>query len=86
MEALRVFPAWIILLWPLIILFAIWDVVWKGIALWRAARNGNVIWFIFILIVNSLGILPIIYILAFSKRPQAPQPPQAPQAPPPPQP
>lgn len=49
-------------------LLVAWEAVWKGIALWRAARNGNTVWFIALLIVNSAGILPIIYILGFSKR------------------
>lgn len=45
------------------VLLAIWDLVWKAIALWRAAQRKEVLWFIAILIVNSLGILPIIYLL-----------------------
>jgi len=61
-------PAWNALVFTLFIIGALWDVVWKGIALWRAARNSHQIWFIFLLIVNSVGILPIIYILFFSKK------------------
>jgi hypothetical protein len=41
----------------------IWDIAWKGLALWRAARNESKGWFIVILFVNSAGILPIIYLL-----------------------
>lgn len=44
-----------------------WDVVWKGIGLWKAARNEEKYWFIAILIINSLGILPILYIYLFQK-------------------
>jgi hypothetical protein len=62
------FPLWTPIFLTLIIIAAIWEVVWKGIALWRAARNGHQVWFIFLLIVNSIGILPIIYILFFSKK------------------
>ena len=62
------FPAWNGLIVALIILDLIWEAVWKGIAMWRAARNGHIVWFICILIFNTLGILPIIYIFAFSKR------------------
>ena len=62
------FPLWTPIFWTLIVIVSIWDVVWKGIALWRAARNGHQVWFIFLLIVNSVGILPIIYILFFSKK------------------
>ena len=46
---------------------AAWELVWKGIALWRAAHNNQNIWFIAILIVNTFGILEIIYIFYFSK-------------------
>lgn len=48
--------------------FVIWDVIWKGISLWKAGRNNQLGWFIALLIVNSLGILPIIYILFFQKK------------------
>lgn len=61
-------PEWNALVFTLVIIGALWEVVWKGIALWRAARNGHQIWFIFLLIVNSVGILPIIYIFFFSKK------------------
>ncbi|MCL4389766.1 MAG: DUF5652 family protein [Patescibacteria group bacterium] len=54
---------------PLIIIpLAIWDVVWKGIGLWHAAGNKQKGWFIAILIINSLGILPIIYLQFFQKK------------------
>ncbi len=58
----------------LIIVVVIWEGIWKGIALWRAARNGHLIWFIAMIVVNSVGILPIIYILVFSKRKKAATP------------
>jgi hypothetical protein len=48
---------------PIIIILAIWDAVWKMIALWKSARNNHLAWFICIGIINSIGILPIIYIL-----------------------
>jgi len=47
-----------------------WSLIWKGIALWKAARNGSKPWFIVLLIVNTVGILEIIYIFAFSKKKQ----------------
>jgi hypothetical protein len=52
---------------PIIIVLAIWDSIWKLIALWKSARHGQLAWFICIAIFNTLGILPIIYILAFQK-------------------
>ncbi|MFH1015849.1 MAG: DUF5652 family protein [Chloroflexota bacterium] len=68
MQPVWPFPVWNALVFTLVIIGALWEVVWKGIALWRAARNGHQIWFIFLLIVNSVGILPIIYIFFFSKK------------------
>jgi hypothetical protein len=56
-----------ILAFPLIGLLILWTLIIKGIALWRSARNGHKIWFVFLLIVNSLGILELVYIIWFSK-------------------
>lgn len=56
---------------PLIILLVIWDTVWKMIALWKSARNNHMVWFIFLGIINSLGILPIIYLLIQRKKTKA---------------
>jgi len=53
--------------WWVILLFA-WVYVWKGIALWRAGRAGAKWWFIAILVVNTLGILEILYIYVFSQQ------------------
>ncbi|MCX6333390.1 MAG: DUF5652 family protein [Bacteroidia bacterium] len=55
---------------PVIIILALWDTVWKLIAMWRAARNNHLAWFICIFIFNTLGILPIIYILIYRKEPE----------------
>lgn len=52
----------------LIIAIFLWTVPWKGIALWKAARNGDTLWFIILLFINTLAILEIIYIFFFSKR------------------
>lgn len=46
----------------------VWTLFWKGIALWKAARNRSPAWFVAILILNTLGILEIVYILIFSKK------------------
>ncbi|OGG21791.1 hypothetical protein A3D03_01435 [Candidatus Gottesmanbacteria bacterium RIFCSPHIGHO2_02_FULL_40_13] len=52
----------------LLILIAVWDIIWKGIGLWKAARNGQKYWFIAMLLINSAGILPILYIKFFQKK------------------
>ncbi|HEV7121593.1 MAG TPA: DUF5652 family protein [Candidatus Paceibacterota bacterium] len=46
---------------------AVWTLIWKGLGLWRAARNGQKWWFLAFLIINDLGILEIIYLLWFRK-------------------
>ena len=39
----------------------VWSLIWKGLALWRAARRGESAWYVILLIVNTVGILEIIY-------------------------
>ena len=53
-------PGGVTTLW----IFLVWSLVWKGLALWKAARVGSKPWFIIILIVNTFGILEIIYLFA----------------------
>lgn len=51
---------------PLIVV----DLVLRGMALWHAAKNGQKYWFIALLTINSVGILPLIYLL-LSRRKQS---------------
>lgn len=51
-----------------IIILGIWSMIWKGIGMWYSARDSRKGWFIAILILNTLGILPIIYIYLIRKR------------------
>ena len=44
-----------------------WSLAWKGVALWKSARNYQIKWFIALLLLNTIGILEIIYIFYFSK-------------------
>ena len=46
----------------------IWELAWKAIALWKAAKNDSKSWFIALLIINTVGLLPIFYIFIFSKQ------------------
>lgn len=48
-------------------LVSIWALVWKGFALWKASKKNHLIWFIVLLIINTIGILEILYIYIFSK-------------------
>ena len=63
MEDLQQFAGVLTWLIPLVVICALWDAVWKLIGMWRAGRNNELAWFICIAIFNTLGILPIIYIL-----------------------
>ena len=47
-------------------LFA-WVLVWKGLALWKAAHKEEKWWFIAFLVVNTLGVLEILYLYVFSE-------------------
>jgi hypothetical protein len=53
---------------PFILGIIVLDLAVKGLALWRSARNTQKVWFIVLLIVNSAGILPAIYLLFFQNR------------------
>ena len=46
----------------------VWSIAWKGIALWNAAKNSQKNWFIAILVINTLGILEIVYLFRFAKK------------------
>ena len=50
-------------LFEIIIPFSIFDLILRGFALWRSAKKDQNIWFIVLLFVNSLGIIPIIYLI-----------------------
>jgi len=52
----------------IIVLIVLWVLPWKGVALWKAAKNGNKKWFIVLLILNTLAILEILYIFVFGKK------------------
>lgn len=51
----------------LLILVIVWTLIWKGFALWRAAELKQKYWFIAILLINTLGILEIIYLFLITK-------------------
>ena len=57
----------IVLATVLFTIIAIWSIAWKLVALWKSARKGSIIWFVVLGIVNTVGILEILYIFIFSK-------------------
>jgi len=62
MEQFPIQNQWII--W----LAVLWTIPWKGVTLWKAAKNNHKWWFVALLVINTLGILEILYIFVFSKR------------------
>ena len=51
----------------LILILVLWELFWKGIALWKSARESQKYWFVVVLILNTAGILPILYIFLLKK-------------------
>ena len=62
-------PEALVWLMPIIIILIIWETVWKLIALWKTGRNKHLAWFICIALINTIGILPIVYILIHRDKP-----------------
>lgn len=54
--------------WLLLLILIVWTFVWKGMALWRAAENDAKGWFAVLLVINTLGVLPILYLYVFGKK------------------
>jgi hypothetical protein len=44
------------------------EMVWKGIALWKAGSKKQLTRFICLFIFNTVGLLPIIYLAFFQKK------------------
>ena len=44
---------------------AVWTLIWEGLALWHSAKNNQRNWFIACLLLNTLGLVPIIYLIWF---------------------
>ena len=51
----------------LAVVVVFWSIFWKGLALWHAARKGQQWWFMIFLVVNTLGVLEIIYLFGVAK-------------------
>jgi len=52
---------------PALILLVLWSMFWKGLALWHSARRSQSWWFVVIVVVNTVGILEIIYLFAVAR-------------------
>ena len=53
---------------PSLIILFIWETIWKLFAMWKAGRNNHLAWFVCIALINTIGILPFIYILMHRKK------------------
>lgn len=52
----------------LLIVILVWSLIWKGMALWKAAQKGSKVWFVVLLLLNTVGILDILYLYVFSRK------------------
>ena len=52
----------------IIILIALWTIGWKMYAVWLAAKHNHKKWFVAMLILNTVGILEIIYVFYVAKK------------------
>lgn len=53
--------------WVIFAVVTIWTLVLKGFALWYSARNYQRRWFVALLIINTFGVLELVYLLRFRK-------------------
>lgn len=64
-------PEWFSMFWlgilPFVFLIILWSVFWKGLALWHSARRGQYWWFLAMLLLNTAGILEILYLFVVAK-------------------
>lgn len=51
----------------LLILLTLWTIPWKALALWHSSKNNDKTWFIAVMIINTVGILEILYLFVFAK-------------------
>jgi hypothetical protein len=54
--------------WVVVLVLSVWDSVWKCIGLWKSARHNQLVWFVVLAVVNTVGILPIVYVRFFQPR------------------
>jgi methionyl-tRNA synthetase len=56
---------------PIILIpILVWSMAVKGIALWYSARASQKVWFVALLVINTVGILEVVYLKVFRKKPE----------------
>lgn len=51
-----------------LLIVVLWVLPWKIYALWIASKNNHKIWFVVLVILNTFGILEIIYVFGIAKK------------------
>ena len=52
----------------LLLALYVWSLIVKGVAMWRAAHLKQRNWFIAILVLNTLGIVELVYLFKFAAK------------------
>ncbi len=63
-------PGWLLgmsLLGGLFLLLVLVSLALKGFALWHASKRNEKWWFVALLLINTLGILELVYLIFFAK-------------------
>lgn len=50
------------IIFPIIIII---DLILKGFAMWRSSKKNQKIWFWVLLLLNTMGVLPLIYLIIY---------------------
>ncbi len=58
---------WVYAYLPILVLLIVWSLFWKGLALWHSATRKEQWWFVILLLVNTVGVLEMIYLFAVIK-------------------
>lgn len=67
MDFSEAFPAELMWIIPLLVILFLWEAVLKLLAMWKAAQRKELLWFVLIAIFNTVGILPLIYLILNKK-------------------
>ena len=52
---------------PALICLILWSLFWKGWALWVAGNRKEKAWFVVLFLLNTVGILEIVYLFVLKK-------------------
>lgn len=53
------YPEWFPVL---LVVLLVWTAFWKALALWHSARKADTGWFVFFILINTVGILELAYL------------------------